>query len=70
MREHTQDRDRKANHFPAARKLEADRVRLLALVALAVGAMVLGGLIHAEGQAAHGSLHEIKASLMAAVDSL
>lgn len=65
MREHTQDRDPKASHFPAARKLEADRVRLLALVTLAVG-----GLIHAEGQAAHGSLHEIKASLMAAVDSL
>lgn len=70
MREHIQDRDRKAGHFPAGRKLEADRVRLLALVALAVGAMVLGGLIHAEGQAAHGSLHEIKASLIAAVDSL
>lgn len=70
MRVHTQDRDRKSGHFPAARKLEADRVRLLALVALAVGAMVLGGLIHAEGQAAHGSLYEIKASLIAAVDSL
>ncbi|MBD3643213.1 MAG: hypothetical protein P1U59_01815 [Alcanivorax sp.] len=70
MRVHTQDRNRKAGQFPAARKLEADRVRLLALVALAVGALVLGGLIHAEGQAAHGSLHEIKASLIAAVDSL
>ena len=70
MRVHTQDRNRKAGQFPAARKLEADRVRLLALVALAVGALVFGGLIHAEGQAAHGSLHEIKASLMAAVDSL
>mgnify|MGYP000256410907 CR=1 FL=1 len=70
MRVHTQDRNRKAGQFPAARKLEADRVRLLALVALAGGALVLGGLIHAEGQAAHGSLHEIKASLIAAVDSL
>ena len=70
MREHTQHRDRKAGQFPAARKLEADRVRLLALVGLAVGAMVLGGLIHAEGQAAHGSLYEIKASLIAAVDAL
>ena len=70
MRVHTQDRNRKAGQFPAARKLEADRVRLLALVALAVGALVLGGLIHAEGQAAHGSLHEIKASLMESVNSL
>ena len=70
MREHTQDRDRKANHFPAARKLEADRVRLLALVVLAAGALILGGLIYAEGQATQGALHEIKASLMESVNSL
>jgi len=41
MRVHTQDRNRKAGQFPAARKLEADRVRLLALVALAVGASLI-----------------------------
>ncbi len=70
MRVHTQDRNRKPGDFQPGRKLEADRVRLLALVALAAGALVLGGLIHAEGQAAQGSLHEIKASLIAAVDSL
>ena len=70
MRVHTQGREQKTEHFSPGRKLEGDRVRLLALVALAVGAMVLGGLIYAEGQAAHSSLHGIKASLMEAVDSL
>ena len=70
MRAHTQDKHRNAGHFPAARKLEADRVRLLALVVLAAGALILGGLIYAEGQATQGALHEIKASLMESVNSL
>lgn len=68
MREQKLAKDR--NPHPPTRKLEKDRLRLLALVGLVMGAVTLGLLTHAEGLEVQGALADMRAAWEQAISGL
>ncbi|MED5433164.1 hypothetical protein A15D_02366 [Alcanivorax sp. MD8A] len=52
------------------RKIEKEKWLLLGLVAMVIGAIVLGAMAHSEGQVARGALEQIQRSLSDAVEQL